>query len=193
MTKTIRLNNQDTPFTIDTHQYFTGDDTDEMIIRDYNDENDTDLDYDSFDWSYDHKAIVKELATASLEWLQENILDDIIMNLDLVETFSPKFYNYSTDSYSLDIEIDTGALDRLYDWSSYDGNFQAWLRDSDNQYLYETGTDDEQLDWKAMYHLEQVATDEMKGDYLMAIHESSSELWYENTEMILIEKEVATA
>lgn len=109
----ITIHNGDTAFYIDTYQHFTYDNTEELIISDYNDEHDTDYDYDHFTWSYDNAGYIKALAEASIEAISEVVLGDIVTGIELESTGSPKYYNYSTDYYKASWSYN---LDKLLDW-----------------------------------------------------------------------------
>lgn len=114
--KTILINNKDLAFTIDTYGMFTGDGVYEQEIDYYQDEyNLTDDELDNFGFNFDHPAIVRDLAEASVSILEQNIVreseEKIVYDIKLGDTRSPKFYNYTTDSYDATWTIDEAALE----------------------------------------------------------------------------------
>lgn len=66
--------------------------------------------------TYDHDGWVRELAEASVEVLRAEVVDPdgIIRAVELTgETWSPSYYNFSTDGYMARWTVDTDALE---DW-----------------------------------------------------------------------------
>lgn len=64
--------------------------------------------------TYDHDGWVRELAEASVEVLRAEVVDPagIIRAVNLTgETWSPQFYNFSTDGYMARWTVDTDALE----------------------------------------------------------------------------------
>lgn len=71
--------------------------------------------------TYDHDGWLRELADASVAILQDNVVDPlgIVRAVETTgETWSPQFYNFSTDGYMARWTVDTDAL-------------EAWLTDHD--------------------------------------------------------------
>lgn len=109
--KTIQLNIMFSPYTIDTYNTFDFDSHDENEVYNYNDEHNTNYTYDDFDWTYDRKGLVKQLADNWLYLTKANILDDVI--LDIVpdgEPYSPREYNFSTDNQNIIFTVDYDKL-----------------------------------------------------------------------------------
>ena len=181
----ITLNSQDTPFTIDMYQTFNGDTETEQMIEYYNEENKTELDYDDFYWKFNKQAIANDIANASVEYINTNVLDDVIKSVKRAdtETYSPKFYNYQTDSYDAIYTIDVEKLRSIHDFSlDYGTPFAEYI--GTNRYVYKTATDTEQIEWELMYHLK--CEHESNETYFLDVNEISSETMHENTEMKLI-------
>ena len=76
----IKINNQDTKYTIDSYQTFTNDSYIEQELEYYNEINNTNLDYDDFDWDYDMQAINKDFADLSFEYLKDKKLDKVLVS-----------------------------------------------------------------------------------------------------------------
>jgi hypothetical protein len=109
--KPIEMNIMFTPWTIDTYSTFTFDDHDEREIENYNQENGTELTYDDFEWEYDHKGYVKQLADNWLDFMRDNIIDDVILAIEPDgEPWSPKFYNFSTENQNIKFTVDYAKL-----------------------------------------------------------------------------------
>ena len=95
----IEINNQDTLFTIDTYQTFTGDDNEDMMIEGFG------CSRDILDFDYNHDEIIKCLSQASFEYISGIVSDsDIINEMRFLRHGSPKFYNYSSDYYVFEID-----------------------------------------------------------------------------------------
>lgn len=106
--------------TIDTYTMFTTDHTEENEIEHYNEMNETDLGYDDFDWDYDHAGILKGLAELSVESILGQIDTDIIKSIEVLETYSPQFYNFATDSYNARYTVDLTKLEEWADSVGFD-------------------------------------------------------------------------
>lgn len=121
---TIKIDNRDLPFTIDTYATFTLDSETEQEIDYYNETNNTELDYDDFDFSFDMNGYIKHLAQASVAILKDELIGDIVKDIELVDTNSPQFYNYTTDSYTANWTIDDTTLtqyctDNATEWNDF--------------------------------------------------------------------------
>ena len=174
----IKINNQNTPYTIDMYQIFNGDNETEQAIEYYNDNNNSNHDYDDFDWNFDTVAIREQLAAASLKYLNDNTLDDVILSIESEGSYSPKFYNYQTDSYSMSLEI---SLDNLNLFIN--GNKKEYNNWKDNQTYW---IEENDIDSFLLYYIESKKDD--NDDYLYHMHEIANEFWSENTTMTLINK-----
>lgn len=109
--RTIKIDNRDLSYTIDTYGMFTGESVHEMEANHYRDEyNLTDDEWRDLDFDYDMAAITKALALESINIIWGEIPADIITNIDLIDTDSPRFYNYATDHYTADWTLDDAAM-----------------------------------------------------------------------------------
>jgi len=106
------IDNRDTPFTIDTYGMFNGESFDEMesefIIDEYG------IAPDDIDFEYDHKGIVSDLAAKSVDVITDILGDnenDVVRSISApLSTGSPQFYNFTTDWYTAEWDINELAL-----------------------------------------------------------------------------------
>lgn len=111
---------------IDTYSTFTGDGWLESELEHFG-SGDSDAPYDSdqyddYEWSYDHPAILKVLAEASAgDVLDQLAGQGILLMVEVKDTSSPSEYNFTTDSYSA---IWTVNLTKLEAWAAENG-FEA--------------------------------------------------------------------
>lgn len=124
--KTI-INNLDTALTIDTYQMFNGESAYEMELDYYKTEENKEVDI-----NYNHKQIVKDLAEASINEIMIQLdkyenTTGIINHMTVVKTYSPQFYNYTTDSYNVEIDFNEDKLEKFIkdnydDFQQFDDN-----------------------------------------------------------------------
>lgn len=126
--KTLTINSQDLGevATIDTYQTFAGDQADENLISYYNEEHNTDYNYDDFEWDYDHQSIVSDLAKKRSEFLESE--SPAIHKCVPVSTGSPREYNYSTDYAMFEITYDDDLVEKFIKENQEDYN--KFYRDS---------------------------------------------------------------
>lgn len=186
----LLIDNRDTLATIDTYQMFTGESTDELQMYNLREDYGEDVTYDDFDWSYDHKAIVAALADVSLEYTLEKVreyLDCKDVTATIVDSHSPNFYNYTTDSYIYAPELPDGVLAKYYadnidacntrlvgyDCNSVKENWQhaAWCEIVDRAITNSNTAEEYDLD-----------------DYKYHMWEHETEVYYENTTVTPVAK-----
>lgn len=183
----ITIDSRDLPYTIDTYAMFNGDGAHESEA-DYLREtyNLTDEQWQNIGFDYDHKAIVEALATESVNLLEQNLVqhnetDGAVLSITLPkEVRSPQFYNYTTDSYTAEWDIDFAKLRKaVTDHQNKDGEtFQQYQLNSSWGLLNDDGTEDETLAVAMLdFWLPSVYDTE---DYNMAMWEHESEAYYEN-------------
>lgn len=103
----LDIDNRDLHFTIDTYAMFTGESVEESEVEYYSDEYQIQPQDVSFE--YDHAGIVESLAHSSINILHNELVvhgDGTILSIELKKTRSPQFYNYTTDSYIAEWEVD---------------------------------------------------------------------------------------
>lgn len=123
----ITIDNRDLSYTIDTYGMFTGESCEEGE-REYYQEtyNLTDDEWRDLEFDYDHPAVVRSLAESSVDILHNEFVthgNGIVRSIDIEDTRSPQFYNYTTDSYKAIWDINSVKL-KLY---CRDNGFEAWL------------------------------------------------------------------
>ena len=79
------------------------------IIYTYNQENDTNFDYDNFDWDYSeyYDQIARNCCDAIETLLKKN---NIVQSIKFQNIVSPQYYNYSNDSINVEVEINIENL-----------------------------------------------------------------------------------
>ena len=126
--KTITVNSQDlgNVATIDTYGTYNGELVDDEMIEHYNEEHRTDYNYDDFDWNYDHKAIVKDLAELRAKFLENNC--EAIEKCVVKSTGSPMYYNYSTDYAMFEITYNEKLVNEFVEKNKEE--FKSWYSES---------------------------------------------------------------
>jgi hypothetical protein len=180
----ITLDNRDTEnIHIDTYAVLTGDRADEMTIVARENENrpaDTpEYDYDSFDWTHNHKQIVEDFAKESIAIIWQAIANTdyakIITNIEYIKSGSPKFYNYTTDWYTATYTVDEKELD-IYAKRHTDGVMAI----AKTYVPYHEQPSLEDIQRATLCHiLNNCITAD---DYNMAMWEKETEIYYENTD-----------
>lgn len=177
---TLTIDNRDTLATIDTYGMFTGEGSDEMEREHMKDEGR--LDWDTVDIDYDHKAIVAALAKISLEFTLEKVreyLECKDVTATIVETGSPRWYNYTTDHYVYTPVLPQGVL----------ADYYAKHMDACNTRLAGYDCNDQKENWKHATWCEIVdkaITDNNSGleseldEYKYHMWECEGEAYYEN-------------
>jgi hypothetical protein len=168
----IKLNNLDTNFSIDTYQMFTGDYVYESELEYYKEDHNK----ENVDINFDHKNIVKDLANESIKTIlshlnQYDTTKDIIKDIVLIDTFSPKYYNYTTDSYDMEIDFNSNKLNKWIKDNYLDNDVKEllnkWsLKDKENQFCA-----------KLIIYLNTMID---KDSYNMSIWEEETNIYYEN-------------
>lgn len=72
-----------------------------------------DLEWDDFDWKYDHRAILWDLSKAAADGLVTDgglHFGQIITGAEVLSVYSPAAYNFATDSFNAELTLDTEAL-----------------------------------------------------------------------------------
>ena len=131
---------------VDTYQCFTGDSWEEseidwlvgsaegmgsIVDHPAAGRAEVELDWDDFDWNYDHHAILWSLSEAAAEDLINAggiHFDQIITGAEVNSVWSPAAYNFATDSFTVTLTLDTEALaEALGDVDAYE--VEEWARE----------------------------------------------------------------
>lgn len=123
---------------VDTYQMLSGDSFYEMEVE-YLTEEMRVVDSDDWDervhyFDFDHAAIVADFAAMSWDYVSSNLLEGFIVDSGRIDSASPREYNFTSDSYSVEVEVDVEALEAAtpgFDleryveehWQSRDGFF----------------------------------------------------------------------
>ena len=175
----ITIDNRDLAYTIDTYGMFTGESVDEMESEHYRETYGlTDEEWQSIGFDYDHKAIVKGLAEASVADLENSLIGNVVKSITLTDTGSPQFYNYTTDYYTAVWDIDEVQLkkysgtrhNKWVEWVLASG----WEQDKRNE--------DEEYNLLAMldFYTRETYDEE---SYNYAMWEVESEVYFENMQL----------
>ena len=117
---------------VDTYQSFNGDSWEESELDYYSTEGIpewlvghpaaqravVELEWDDFDRTYDHRAILRALSEAAADGLVHDggvSFDQIIVDVEVTSVYSPTYYNFSTDSFAGWLTLDTEALSESLD------------------------------------------------------------------------------
>ena len=129
---------------VDTYQCFNGDSWEESELE-YVSENlreclvshpaadraDVAFEWDDFDRTYDHHAILWALSEAAADGLVHDggiNFDQIIVDVEVTSVYSPAAYNFATDSFAGWLTLDTEALsESLGDIDT--AGLAAWAKD----------------------------------------------------------------
>jgi len=131
MTKEIELESTFTPYTLDRYATFTFEGYEDDLIEAYNDKHGTRREYDDFEWAYNTKDYLIDLAENRLKLLRQNILDNVIIGIDADgEPTSPRYYNFDTDKAFNIWIVDIDALRRYVEEHKADYE-ENKLRDRD--------------------------------------------------------------
>ena len=177
----ITIDNRDTEnIHIDTYGMLTGDSFIEYEIEYLSERDNKSYDYDDFDWSFDHKNIVKQFAIESIGIIENAIAstdyEKIITSIELEKSFSPKYYNYTTDGYKMVVEYDEKALERYTE-----DNHGAILEIAKKYRAYESDITKNDIVYAGIVHIIQncITSD----DYNMDMWEHELEIYSNNVEI----------
>jgi hypothetical protein len=140
------IDSRDTEFTIDTYNTFTLDNEYEMEIDYLHEENERftaeyglpefdDKEFfvdDYVDFEYDMNGYREALAIASIDYIKELDQDNekIFNSIGFNNTQSPREYNFTTDSYTMEIDYDNSKMQEwIQDNSAY---FENYLNENSN-------------------------------------------------------------
>lgn len=179
----LTINSLDLAYTIDTYQMFNGESVLEGEQMHYSEEYElTDDETFNLSFDYDHKAIVQAFAEHSIAILENELttgrysssVTNVVKGITLIKTGSPQFYNYSTDWYTAEWDIDRTNLEGYI--AGHDTAFNEWR--------YESGwTSDDMLDtdkviliWLDFYTRQELEVD----TYDSQMWEIEGDVYYEH-------------
>lgn len=96
----------------DTYQTFKSDQWEEQQIEHWSDETGLDLNYDDFEWTYDHSGIVRDLSKELCDWLAVTLHESGVKDatVELVDTGSPREYNFTSDWWEARVTCNAAQL-----------------------------------------------------------------------------------
>lgn len=149
------------------------------------------LEWDDFDWTYDHRATLHTLAEVAAEDLVDAggvDFPQIITGAEVLSVWSPAAYNFATDSFTVTLTLDTEALAEALDgMEAYE--VEEWARE---RWASRSGVIssvpryfDEDAPWATVWA--SVAKVLIDSDYdgTMAVAEAEHEAYSEHTKMEL--------
>ena len=180
--KTLKVDNRDLNFTIDTYGMFTGESSQEGEEEYYTEEYKlTEDEASQIDFDYDHPQVVKALANASVQLLHEYFVqhgDGTVTAIEIEDTKSPQFYNYTTDSYSANWTVDEVKL-KQYCIDNAPKYTEFVTENWD--YEFKKAIDEADEDTQLVIALDFYTRSEYdREDYEMSMFEYESEAWTEN-------------
>jgi len=179
MTK-ITIDNRDFEnVTIDTYQMYTGEGAYEMMME-YEEENarTEKREFNKYrEVDYNMKEIVKGLANVSIGVLEEAIkgtpAEKMILEIKLLDTGSPRFYNYTTDWYNAEYTVDTVALDTYI--NAHTEAIATIMKEYTNE--YDVNLVDNKYHASVCHIINNLIE---RDDYNMSMWEEEGNLYYEN-------------
>lgn len=139
-------------------------------------------DWDTVDIEYDHEAIVDKFAHASIEKVWQEVRFEkpqVIESITFVSCGSPKYYNYTTDYYIADYEVNTPKLQE-YIVEHYDAVREKAKTYDDS--IVEGDVSTENLAHAGLCHyIDSIIS---KDDYNMAMWEAESDVYYQNMKIV---------
>mgnify|MGYP001002258266 CR=1 FL=1 len=178
----VQIDNRDLAYTIDTYGMFTGESVAESESEHYRDEFDlTEDEWSEIGFDYDHAGIVKDLASASVNILWNELKGAIVHEIAIDKTGSPQFYNYTTDHYVATWTIDADVLKQYIEEANADfENFITEFWD----YEYSKAVSEDDVDTQTVIALDFWTRRVLSEDsYNEQMWEAESEAYFNNMEL----------
>jgi hypothetical protein len=129
---------------------------------------------ESEDVTFDQKEIIKKIGKIAADFMREQY--DQITGAQVVGTFSPSFYNYTTDSAEIEIEADMDAI-RAY---CIDKKWEDQMEKIDDDVWMMNGIYiKDQAEAMLLFYIKDLATDEMINDYTSSVYDVLFEIYNE--------------
>jgi hypothetical protein len=99
--------------TPDTYGTFRCDSSDDLHLDWCREEAGMDLEWDDFDWEYDHRGILWDLAEECKDWLMQTLMEiglESASNPSVVDVWSPREYNFTSDGFEVEFTCDPEEL-----------------------------------------------------------------------------------
>lgn len=110
---------------VDTYGMHNGDNWTENTLENFGSgESDAPYDspnYDDYEWDYDHAGIIKGLAETSIREILDQLAGDgVIKSIEFISTYSPREYNFTSDSFKARWTINLAKLTKWCDDAGFD-------------------------------------------------------------------------
>ena len=164
----ITIDTRCTPYTCDTYSMFSSD----VYFNYVSDDQEEGAEFE--DVFFDQKQIIKKIGTIAADFMRDEY--SLITGAQVVGTFSPKFYNYTTDSAEIEIEADMNAV-RAYciknNWEDQIEKIDADVWMMNGIYVKD------QAEAMLLFYIDHFSTDEMVNDYTSSVYDVLFEIYNE--------------
>lgn len=179
----------------DTYSTYTGDSYTESELE-WLAEDGKPSDYDSYSWDYNVAAVVEALGKAGAADIEHQLkAEGIILDVTVISAYSPRYYNYGTDSYKATYRINATKLDawcveNKFDADAYakehHGSYSGFMSFVDG-WLADPARRDPTIQWLKVDAYLRAELDLQENQNAMA--EAADMAWCENTIYTLQEPE----
>ena len=164
----ITIDTRWTPYTCDTYSMFSSD----VYFNYVSDDQEEGAEFE--DVFFDQKQIIKKIGTIAADFMRDEY--SLITGAQVVGTFSPKFYNYTTDSAEIEIEADMEAI-RAY---CIKNNWEDHIEKIDENVWMMNGIYvKDQAEAMLLFYIDHFSTDEMVNDYTSSVYDVLFEIYNE--------------
>jgi hypothetical protein len=155
------------------------------------------VEYDDFEWTYDHAAIVRSLAEDACNWISETLwaLGLESVRAEVVDSWSPKFYNFQSDGFEVEVTCDPAELRSLTEDFDVDQHVSEHYRSYDGFLSFVTSRMNDD-DWRRGYdaefrveHLLASAPDAPERNWIYRLAEAETEVYMEHVRVEFLHPE----
>lgn len=186
----------------DTYQLVNGDSWENSELDHYNEyppehAPDRRLDYDDFDWQYDHTAIVRSFGETLVRWVTEQMegLGVTVRDPEIRDSWSPKEYNFVSDGFEMEFTCDPAELRALSGGFDVDEWVFEWYRSCDGFMSYvprRMDDDDWRRDYDGEFRVEYILSmldPKDDGGWRYALYEDEDQVYTDHTIVTFINPE----
>lgn len=158
----------------DTYHLFDGDSLDSDTLDWYREESGLDIEWGDLDWTYNHPQIVRGLAESCMNWIAATLMEaglESMTNVQLLDTWSPREYNFTSDGFEMGFTCDPEELRELTEDFDVDGWAAKYYKSYDGFMSFVTGRMNDP-DWRAQYD------GEFRIQSLLMAHEDEDVPWW---------------
>lgn len=164
----IIIDTRCTPYTCDTYSMFLSDVYFDYVADDQEDG------AESEDVYFDQKQIIKKIGTIAADFMRDEY--SLITGAQVVGTFSPRFYNYTTDSAEIEIEADMEAIRAYYIDQKWEDQIE---KIDDNVWMMNGIYIKDQAEAMLLFYIDHYSNDEMVNDYTSSVYDVLFEIYNE--------------